>query len=118
MLVSTLFGIALVGILLFPAIYALYFKFNRKILFMASCYGLEQIIMILLIGLVSPLIILKIFTFPQLESNESLESIRWLVVAMQFVENYWYLGTFIILLVVPFIVHRKYQDVFVKQRNT
>lgn len=115
MLVNTLFGMALVGILLFPAIYAFYFKLQRRVLFLASCYGLEQIITILLLGLVSPLIILKIFTFPQLEANESLESIRWLVVGMQFVEDYWYWGTFIILLLVPFMVHRRYQDVFVKQ---
>jgi hypothetical protein len=117
MLADSLLVAALMGIILFPVIYAFYFKLQRKVLFLAACYGLEQIITLLLIGLVSPLILLRVFTFPQLEANGSLEDIGWLVETMGFFQDYWYWITPVILLLVPLSVHRKFQDVFVRQQN-
>lgn len=53
-----------------------------------------------------------------LEANGSLKGIRWLLVAMRFVQDYWYFGTPIILLITPFVIKMRYQDVFVVQRKT
>jgi hypothetical protein len=80
---------------------------------MASCYGLEQIISVLLLGLLSPIIFLKIFAVPQLEANQSLVNIRWLINGLHFIESYWHVGILISLLIAPFIVHRRFKDVFV-----
>lgn len=113
-----LIGIAILGILLFPVLYAIYFKLNRKLLFIASCYGLEQIILMLLYGLFSPMIILEMFAVPQLEANQYLENVRWLINGLYFVESYWYIGMFSILLIAPFLVYRRFKDVFITQSNT
>lgn len=95
-----------------------YYKLQYKIVFIAVCYGMEQIIIALLVGLVSPLIILSIFAFPQLEANGSLESVRWLVVLTRFYEEYWYWFSPIILLILPVMIQRRYKDVFPKQERT
>jgi hypothetical protein len=113
MLIEIIFGIAVLVTLLFPVLYAFYFKLNRKLLFLASCYGLEQIISVLLFGLLSPIIILDIFAVPQLDSNQSLENVRWFIYGLHFVESYWYAGMLFILLTSPFIVHRRFKDLFV-----
>ncbi len=118
MLFDVLIGILVLVTLLFPVLYAFYFKLNRKILFMASCYGIEQIISVLLLLVASPMFILKIFAVPQLEANQSLENVRWFITSLQFIESYWYFGMLIILLVAPFIVHRRFKDVFILERNT
>lgn len=118
MLIDILIGIAVLVTLSFPVIYAFYFKLNRKILFLASCYGIEQIISVLLFGLSSPLLLLKIFAVPQLEANQSLEYLRWVVNGLHFIENNWHIGIFFVLLIAPFIVHRRFKDVFVLQSNT
>jgi hypothetical protein len=111
-LFEIIFAALLVGLIIFPALYTLHFKLRRKLLFLAACYGLEQIIFVLLLGLASPLILMDIFVFPQLETNGSMAGISWLAATFRFVEDYWYWVTFIILVVVPFPLHNRYRSIF------
>ncbi|MES9862407.1 MAG: hypothetical protein ABW157_21135 [Candidatus Thiodiazotropha sp. LLP2] len=115
MLIESLLVVVFIGVFLFPIAYSFYYKLQYKIVFIAVCYGMEQIIIALLVGLVSPLIILSIFAFSQLEANGSLESVRWLVVLTRFYEEYWYWFSPIILLILPALIQRGYPDVFIKQ---
>jgi hypothetical protein len=117
MLVETILATVVFGVLLYPVVYAGYYKLEHKVLFVAACYGIEQIITVLLFGLLSPLFFLKTFAFPQLAANESIEGLRWLLVAMSFVEDYWYFGAIFLLLIAPYMIRRSYRDIFVVRRE-
>ena len=114
-LTDLLFATGVIALFLYPILYLFYFKLTHGLLFLAACYGLEQIISLLLIGLLSPLFILDVFAFPQLEANGDIENLRWLVTLTHYAGDYWYWITPVVLLATPTIVHKRYTTVFTQR---
>ena len=107
-----LLAIVVIPTFLFPFGYAYHKKLNYKLLFLFAVFGAESFISVLLIGAIIPIFLLAEFVFPQFQSAGYMGNLSWMLKGIDIVSEYWVFSMPVILLTLPFFIHKYYKNIF------